>query len=1093
MKRLSITSGFNRGIANSILIAMLVMVIAGCGQQKSKPAASGPMNPPNRGQRKVVEYGDLKTGFSSPDMIYAPFIFWFWDEPLNTEKMAEMARVMVSQGFNPGYTHARNSMVGTPDLPSDQWLGDKWFSSFSAALAEAEEKKSYLGFCDEYWWPSFQANGRVLKQHPELKAESLNWQTIDAAEGTEVKVPASYFAVAAQLAEPVAAPPAQPKFGQWIWNPEAKEIKHRCWFRNTFEIPAGRSVKQALLRMTADNGFILYVNGKKAAESSNWEKTVKTDLATLIIPGKNLLAAECSNLDGKFGFIGGLLITLDDGSVLEVKTDKTWMTSLKSIKDWEIAGLENTTAWVPAKEFGNPGDNPWSMINNAEPFIPAIISSKSLQIIGAGEAFSWKVPTGGMWRIYTFNKYSQSGVDGGAVNAIDNRLAGAFIKIALEPYAQRLGDKLGKSIPGDFIDHEGDYGRKLAWSNTLDSCYKARYGSDIRLVLPLMVNTDAEGKYAKARWEWFDMVSDLYAANFRAVTDWHEKRGMYTTAHVWEEGIPMQVSTVGDHMKILRSVTMPGQDCLGAKAIQVHDFKEIESVAEFQNSRATTELMGAGVFGNAGNGSGQAMPWGTFNPVFLKQAVNAVTAWGMSHIIPHGVFTTRKLTGNPWPPDWYSESPMFPWMHIWTDFVRRSSYVNSMGSLAPEVLLYNPMESAWINTHAGMLDNGVWDILEGRNDANRTQLINASYCDAINDLTDARIEFLVGDRYYLKQMKVKKGTLVLRDFVFSTMILPPLDILTLDAARKILDFTKAGGHVYSLGELPGASAENGMNDPKMKKMMDQLKSEATFTACNENLKSMLEKGPAGLVSRMTFYSGSFPMLQQHRRIDGKDFFWLVNNNEKAEACELSVSGVKGAASIWNCETGSITPVSSVDTENGSKIKLSFKPLEAYWLVFDSELPVNSVAVTSSPESLITLTGTWEVTFNAGIQPVMEFPSTPPAAFIKGLEKPLEDWKTWHLEKFSGLMDYTKTINIEKVDKQMFIDLGKVCHVAEVWINGQSVGSRMWGPYVFDISAAIKSGKNEIRVRVANLINNSYGDMQPSGLMGPVLLMTKTSL
>ena len=99
MKRLSITSGFNRGIANSILIAMLVMVIAGCGQQKSKPAASGPMNPPNRGQRKGVEYGDLKTGFSSPDMIYAPFIFWFWDEPLNTEKMAEMARVMVSQGF----------------------------------------------------------------------------------------------------------------------------------------------------------------------------------------------------------------------------------------------------------------------------------------------------------------------------------------------------------------------------------------------------------------------------------------------------------------------------------------------------------------------------------------------------------------------------------------------------------------------------------------------------------------------------------------------------------------------------------------------------------------------------------------------------------------------------------------------------------------------------------------------------------------------------------------------------------------------------------------------------------------------------------
>jgi hypothetical protein len=1091
MNRLLLTSGFNRGIAKSMLIAMLIMVFAGCGEQKSKPVAVGPLNPPNWGQRKVVAYDDLKTGFSNPDMIYAPFIFWFWDEPLNPDKMAEMSRVMGSQGFSPGYAHARNSMVGTPDLPSDQWLGEKWFGSFSAALTEAEKQKNYLGYCDEYWWPSFQANGRVLKQHPELKAESLNWQTIDAAEGTEVKVPASYFAVAAQLAEPIAAPPPQAKFGKWIWNPDAKEIKHRCWFRNTFEIPAGRTVKHATLRITADNELILFVNGKKTAESIDWDKPVTADVTSLLKAGKNLLAVECNNRDGKFGLIAGLMITLDDGTVLEIKTDKSWMTSPVSIKDWEIDGMENFTTWVPAKEFGNPGDNPWTVINNAEPYIPAIILSKSLQIIGSGDAFAWKVPAGGMWRIYTFNKYSQSGVDGGAVNSIDNRLAGAFIKIALDPYVTRLGDKLGKSIPGDFIDHEGDYGRKLAWSNTLDSCYKDRYGSDIRLLLPLMVNTDAEGKYAKARWEWFDMVSDLYAANFRALTDWHEQRGMYTTAHVWEEGIPMQVSTVGDHMKILRSVTMPGQDCLGAKALQVHDFKEIESVAEFQNSRATTELMGAGVFGNAGNGSGQAMPWGTFNPSFLKQAVNAVTAWGMSHIIPHGVFTTRKLTGNPWPPDWYSENPMFPWMHIWTDFVRRTSYVNSMGSLAPDVLLYNPMESAWINTHAGMLDNGVWDILEGKNDGNRTQLINTSYCDAINDLTDARIEFLVGDRYYLNQMKVKKGTLVLRDFVFTTIVLPPLDILTLDAARKILDFTKAGGQVYSLGELPSASAENGMNDPKMKKMMDQLKSQATFTACSENLKSMLEKGSAGLVSRVSFNSGSFPMLQQHRRIDGKDFFWLVNNNEKAEACELTVTGVKGAASIWNCETGSITPVTSSDTENGSKISLTFKPLEAYWVVFDPELPTNSVAVPSAPTSVLTLAGTWKVTFNAGIQPVMEFPSAPPSSFTAGLEKPLEDWKIWGFEKFSGLMDYTKTINIEKVEKEMFIDLGKVCHVAEVWVNGQSVGSRMWGPYVFDISSSIKPGRNEIKIRIANLINNSYTDIQESGLMGPVQIMARS--
>jgi len=630
--------------------AALVLAIIGCTSEPASKTVTGKAkNPPNFGQRLPVAFADLKTNFSNPDMIYAPFIFWFWDEPLNPDKMAEMARVMGSQGFNPGYAHARNSMVGTPDLPKEEWLGDKWFNSFGAALTEAEKQKKYLGYCDEYWWPSFQANGRVLKQHPELKAESLSWQTIDAKAGTKASVPSSFFTVAAQLAEPVKPVPPQPRLGNWIWHPGGMEVKHACLFRFNFDIPAGRMVTYATIRITGDNTYILYVNGRKTGEGSDWEKPGRYDLTGSLTSGKNLLAVECRNLDGPFGMTAGLVVALDDGQKIEIGTNKEWLTTMDSPKGWELAGFDSRN-WKNAKEIAKAGDNPWSVVGNADPYIPVTIVSKTIQLIGSGDPFNWQAPDGGDWRIYVFNKYFQAGMDGGAVNSIDDRLANAFIDIALEPYANRLGDKLGKSIPGDFIDHEGDYGRKLAWSHTLDSCFKLKYSRDIRLILPLMINTDAEGVYPKARWEWFDMVSDLYAANFRKVTDWHEKRGMYTTAHVWEEGIPLQVNTVGDHMKILRSVTMPGQDCLGAKALQVHDFKEIESVAEFNVTRATTELMGAGVFGNAGNGGGQAMPWGTFNPTFLKQAVNAVTAWGMSHVIPHGVFTTRKLTGNPWHP-----------------------------------------------------------------------------------------------------------------------------------------------------------------------------------------------------------------------------------------------------------------------------------------------------------------------------------------------------------------------------------------------------------------------------------------------------------
>jgi hypothetical protein len=1040
-------------------------------------AAANPVqNPPNWGQRKSISWEVLTQDFKNPDMIYAPFIFWFWDEPLNSEKMAGMSRVLCSQRFSPGYAHARQSMVGTPNL-DDEWLGDKWFEAFGSALNEAEKQNNYLGYCDEYWWPSFQAHGRVLQQYPELKAESLNWQIIKAPGGTEVQIPASFFTVAAQVYSPDGKKQhREPLFGKWIWHPDAQPNTHACWFRKVLEIPEGKTITAAKMTMTADNAFTLYVNGKYIGESTVWMTASSFDLGKVISTGKNVLAVEAKNVDGPFGLIAGLCMEFDDGTVLEIRSDKTWRASLSPVDGF--ARLEyDASGWGFANEITEAGGSPWNSIGNFEK--PATILSKTLQLIGAGQAFTWKTPQNGTWQIYVFNKYHAPGIDGGTVNTIDDRLGDAFVEIALEPYARRMGDKLGKSIPGDFIDNEGDYGRGLAWSDALDRRFKKRHNRDIRLTMPLMVNEDAEGQYAKMRWEWFDLVSDLYADNFRIVTDWHEKRGMYTTAHVWEEGLPPQVNAVGDHMKILRALTMPGQDCLGRKALRVHDFKEIESVAEFGNVRAATELMGAGAF--------EGKPWGTFTPSFLKQAINSVTAWGMSHVIPHGVFTTRKLTGNPWPPDWYSDNPMYPYLHLWTDFTRRAGYINSMGCAVPDVLLYNPMESAWINTDAAVLDAEMWSMPDNNPGGRRINAMDKVYAKAIDALTEARIEFLIGDRFYLKQMDVKNGTLIRGEFSFHTLVLPPLDILTLETARKMVEFAQAGGRVYALGELPAASAENGMSDPAMKQLMDTLKTLPAFSACPDGLESAIARGAVGLESPVKFISGRFSMLQHRRRSNGKDFFWLANNSEQEQNCQVLIQGVKGAASIWDCENGQIRPITSKDVSGGSRLTLHFKPLEAYWLVLDSTLPAKVVPSEPDMKDILVVTDPWKVAFDAKIQPTMECPLTPPAEFVTGLEKPLEDWKGWATEKFSGLMDYTKTIHVDKVDKPMFLDLGKVCFAAEVWVNEKSVGAKLWGPYVFDIGSALHSGNNEIRVRVANLINNSYGDFEESGLFGPVVI------
>jgi hypothetical protein len=414
-----------------------------------------------------------------------------------------------------------------------------------------------------------------------------------------------------------------------------------------------------------------------------------------------------------------------------------------------------------------------------------------------------------------------------------------------------------------------------------------------------------------------------------------------------------------------------------------------------------------------------------------------------------------------------------------------------MGHAVPDVLLYNPIESAWIQADADILDVEMWSFSEDHPGGKRINTIDRVYANAIADLTAARVEFLVGDRYYLKQMEVRAGDLVRGEFAFRTLVLPALDILSLETARKIVDFAKAGGRVYALAELPAASAENGMGDSRMKGLMDNLRSQPTFTACPEDgLKSLLDQPAPGLDSPVRFASGAFAMLQHRRRIGGLDFFWLANNTNEWQTCEVALRGVHGVAFIWDCETGGIRLVASADKSDGSKLALVFKPYEAYWLVFNPMGAPHNGPPERRPEteSVATIGGSWKVLYDAKIQPVMEYPMTPPAVFVKGVEKPLQDWKAWGLEKFSGLLEYSKTITVDKPGKGLELDLGKVCHVAEVWVNDKSCGARLWGPYVFDVGGVLRTGANEVRVRVANLINNSYGEYMESGLLGPVRLV-----
>jgi hypothetical protein len=94
--------------------------------------------------------------------------------------------------------------------------------------------------------------------------------------------------------------------------------------------------------------------------------------------------------------------------------------------------------------------------------------------------------------------------------------------------------------------------------------------------------------------------------------------------------------------------------------------------------------------------------------------------------------------------------------------------------------------------------------------------------------------------------------------------------------------------------------------------------------------------------------------------------------------------------------------------------------------------------------------------------------------------PLNEHTDVGVKYFSGTCAYRNVIAFKgrKKKSRYFIDLGKVEVLAEVIINGKSLGVIWTSPFIADVTDALVNGENEIVVKVTNQwINRLIGDAQ----------------
>jgi hypothetical protein len=342
--------------------------------------------------------------------------------------------------------------------------------------------------------------------------------------------------------------------------------------------------------------------------------------------------------------------------------------------------------------------------------------------------------------------------------------------------------------------------------------------------------------------------------------------------------------------------------------------------------------------------------------------------------------------------------------------------------------------------------------------------------------------------------------------------------MTLPVLRAIRDLVEGGAVV--VGSRPVATPSLSDDTAEFQALADELFGEGSGErAVGKGRvhagRSLAEALSASGVPRDFTYTkprADTELLFVHRRLDAGDLYWVSNQQARVEDLEASFRVTGRAAEIWHPVSGETRPASYRMAEGRTTVPLRLHPNDAVFVVFREETDASSRALPQAVESpLGALESGWEVRFQPGR-------GAPERAGFESLS-PWNESADPGVRYFSGTGAYVKTLQAPeqwfREGAELWLDLGEVENLAEVAVNGQSLGTLWTKPFRVNVTGALEPGENSLEIHVTNLwVNRLIGDQQPgaaekhtyttqafyqadspllpSGLLGPVQIVSRST-
>jgi len=720
-----------------------------------------------------------------------------------------------------------------------------------------------------------------------------------------------------------------------------------------------------------------------------------------------------------------------------------------------VSRFEEKAAFVPLaglSEMATPPVTPGDAVGKSD---VVDLTSK----MGSDGALDWTPPSG-QWTVLRMG-YSLLGVTnhpaspegtGFEVDKLSAEHVKAYMDAYLDSYKSAVGPLLGARGLRYLISDSWEAGAQN-WTESMLEEFTKRRGYDPHPWLPVLTGRVVESAEASDRflWDFRRALSDMLAEHhYDQITRLLKERGMGHYGESHEGGRAF----VGDGMEAKRTNDVPmsamwtQRPGVNAEQHQYNaDIRESASVAHlYGKTYVAAESLTAG--------SG-AWAWA---PATLKPTADKELAMGLNRFVIHTSVHQPLLDKGPG----LSLGPFGQWFtrnetwaeqaKAWVTYLSRSSFLLQQGRFVADVLYYYGEDS---NVTA-LFGRQAPPVPAGYN----FDYLNADGLVHLLSVADGQLAAPSGMRYRVLALD------------------PNSRHMSLPVLRKIRDLVAAGAVVA--GPKPLTTPSLSDDEGEFRRLADELwgsgagAGRAKVTA--DSLGDVLKRLAVAPDFDHTKPHPDTQLLAVHRALADGDLYFVNNRSDRDEDVEATFRVSGRAAELWHADTGIREPASFRIANGRTTVPLHLEPWDSVFVVFrkPAQSPARQLPGWAE-KPLATVEGPWEVRF----QPERGAPDR------ITLDR-LVSWSTNAdpgVKYFSGTATYTKTLEAAPVwfapGARQWLDLGEVQSLAEVSVNGTSLGVVWKKPFRVDMTEALKPGGNSLEVKVTNLwANRMIGDRQP---------------